>query len=80
MTDPTEIARVAAGLTRAQREALTWRGTTIGCVASNRRLADSLIAKGLAVPTPGSYNTRMLDWSEIGLAVRNHILRVKSGG
>lgn len=75
-----EIAHIAKGLTWAQEYALTWLGTTIGCVASNRRLADSLVYKGLAVRTPYSHNARMLDWTKRGRAVRDHILREKSGG
>lgn len=76
MTDRTEIARVAAGLTRAQREAVV-RGAgfsrTVSAVWNMRpRLfgyASWSSGEGvLAKPT------------ERGLAVRDHILREKSGG
>lgn len=76
MTDPTEIARVAAGLTRAQREAMTtlvviegskmWAG---GTHATRSRLD----TKGLVVTREGYLTTK-------GRKVRDHILREKIGG
>lgn len=68
--DAAEIVRLAEDLTKAQQEALTWKGTHIGVVASNAQLADRLIGKGLAVRTPGYNSGCMLDWTEVGLAVR----------
>jgi hypothetical protein len=72
-TDPERVEEVAKGLTKAQRAALA-KGTMIGCVASNAQLADHLTGKGLAVRTLGYNSGRMLDWTELGLAVRAHLL------
>ncbi len=84
MTDPTEIARVAAGLTRAQREAVLSEGRVFGMPMAasvmrplvRRRLFDRIEKKGFQA------------WwriTNLGLAVsewiyNNHILREKSGG
>ena len=72
--DAAEIVRLAGSLTVPQQEALTWKGTHIGVVASNAQLADRLIGKGLAVHTPGYSKGRILDWTATGLAVRSHLL------
>ena len=83
-TDPTEIARVAAGLTRAQRDLVLSKGQVFGMPMSalvmrplvRRKLFDRVERKGFQV------------WwriTDLGHAVseqigRDHILREKSGG
>lgn len=74
---PTEIARVAAGLTRVQREAVKnacWyeerqEWEAFAMYPANINLRD----KGLTVGIFGKL-------TELGIAVRDHILREKSGG
>jgi hypothetical protein len=66
----TDVAAICAGLTKAQRYALAWKGTNVGCIASNAQLSDRLIGKGLAVKTGGYNSGLMLDWTPLGLAVR----------
>lgn len=77
MTSPIDqgeaLAALAAKLTKAQRDHLSWKGTRIGVVASNAQVADRLCSMGLAVKTPGFNSGRMLDWTELGLALREHI-------
>lgn len=70
MTDPTEIARVAAGLTRAQREAVL--DEIFSLRTGVHRVRKQLVAKGLMM-TSGVL-------APAGEAVRDHILREKSGG
>ncbi|MDK8188431.1 MULTISPECIES: hypothetical protein [Sphingomonas] len=67
MTDPTEIARVAAGLTRAEVEILTGPS---GQIEMDRDAICGLLLKGM-------YQLVMMPE---GRAVRDHILREKSGG
>lgn len=69
MTD-TEIARVAAGLTRAQREAVL--DEIFSLRTGVHRVRKQLVAKGLMM-TSGVLNLP-------GEAVRDHIMREKSGG
>lgn len=95
MTDPTEIARVAAGLTRASRRALVkihpteW--TDEGAPGPARVDAYSLWwgrdhGKGLVEkPKQFSWGNSMIPgwrWrlTPAGRKVRDHILREKSGG
>lgn len=73
MTDPTEIARVAAGLTRAQREAVL--DEIFSLRTGVHRVRKQLVGKGLMKQRDGSYFT-----TPDGEAVRDHILREKSGG
>lgn len=73
MTDPTEIARVAAGLTDLERELLT--GQSPGWGSWMFSVAADLAGKGLMKQRDGSYFT-----TPAGEAVRDHILREKSGG
>lgn len=70
--DPQQVAEIAGRLSKAQREHLTVKGTDLGCVASNAQLVDHLISKGLAFRTTWR-SRRMLDWTDLGLAVRNFI-------
>jgi len=81
MTDPAEIARVAAGLTRAQREEMR-HGKFPASSAELRehRTRKVLVRLKLAtfhhiIAGRGDYKL-----TERGLAVRAHILREKSGG
>ncbi|WP_338469047.1 hypothetical protein V3I01_07970 [Sphingomonas sp. gentR] len=76
MTDPTEIARVAAGLTRAQKEAMTMQAVVEGAkiwAGGTHATRSRLDAKGLVLTREG-YLTAT------GRKVRDHILREKSGG
>lgn len=101
MTDPTEIARVAAGLTRAQREAVEgldneWAAGPNLDLALIDHLYDLRMAglverhfmdstkprldytgRGVTVRIGACWFFRL---TELGLAVRDHILREKSGG
>lgn len=78
MTDPTEIARVAAGLTRAQREFIAsrpspdeWPSWTSWLPSSEVRSYRGLVKR--AGCCSNQFTSR-------GLAVRDHMLREKSGG
>lgn len=74
MTD-TEIARVAAGLTRPQREAMTTQSVAEGSkmwAGGTHATRSRLDAKGLVVTREGYLTTK-------GRKVRDHILREKSG-
>lgn len=100
MTDPTEIARVAAGLTRAQREALdtlptpgwkaspvfvglsrnvsysnTWRKS-----AKYRRDLEAMEEQSIVQRRESRGETLWRLTKPFGIAVRDHILREKSGG
>jgi len=84
MTDPTEIARVAAGLTRAQREAVeACHRRVIGASGEKWDFAllkagtrKSLVSRGIASP----WGVVSASLTPLGLLVRDHILREKSGG
>lgn len=88
MTDPTEIARVAAGLTRAQRAIVGGECRDIGNPKTwflvwpeyrekrNQRTFAALTRVGVIEQT--RFGPTSL--TETGLAVRDHILREKSGG
>lgn len=80
MTDPTEIARVAAGLTRAQREAVE----AASDIMSNHGGYAFMTVDVTRDPWPegvAQFLTLKSDrLTPLGLAVRNHILREKSGG
>lgn len=82
MTDPTEIARVAAGLTRAEVDLIV-------LVAS---VLDAQAGDGLGTTVNGQTvwiddlvlqlaEAFGIEWdADFGEAVRDHILREKSGG
>lgn len=71
MVDDTEIARVAAGLTRAQREAFeNWHKPGILSWPTKKALAE----KGLVALDTTDHLTQK------GCALLDHILREKSGG
>lgn len=75
--ESAEIARVAAGLTRAQRDAVAQARETF--IFDRMKLygrSPALRVKGISVKAwrGGDLLT------ELGLAVRDHILREKSGG
>jgi hypothetical protein len=72
MTDPTEIARVAAGLTRAQRRAV--ETLTVPDGRGKWPTRNSLERLGMLTPFP------FYDFTPEARAVRDHILREKSGG
>ncbi len=90
MTDPTEIACVAAGLTRAQREVLL----AIRPGEERRALGSFNANSANSLASPHFHNGKPLllrsytgggaiTWyrhAALGLAVRDHILREKSGG
>lgn len=65
MTNP-DIAKIAKGLTKAQREALAGR-----IVHISRR--DPLVSKGILTPDGGR------NWTPLGLAVRNHLKEQSNG-
>lgn len=76
MTDATEIARVAAGLTKLQVLALSTQCITQGkqsYAGGTHATVSRLRSKGLVMDRAG---TLTID----GKAVRDHILREKSGG
>lgn len=76
MTDPTEIARVAAGLTRAQR--LTMTGKLHQKPGGLIVPADLAVRKALA--RRGLVETAYGFITPAGLRVHDYILREKSGG
>lgn len=81
MTDPTEIARVAAGLTRAQREAV-YPGPgnpshARGLLSSMRKLEALGFVVGINPFSNNGHRGALL--TERGLVLRD-ILREKSGG
>jgi len=90
MTDPTEIARIAKGLTRAQREVLasaTHRPLTIvgDWVVHPGNCRAAMANKGLVAKGIRSWSSRKPSkpiWvpTPLGLLVRDHILREKIGG
>lgn len=74
-----DIARVAAGLTRAQRATLIWMGDDATLCRPDRRSIPALKRLGLVE----SQIIRAIIFDRTtkrGLAVRDHILREKSGG
>lgn len=86
MTDPTEIARVAAGLTRAQREALVHeKAGDIAHGWARMGTLEALWRKSILrrETGPGAFYSPQvfITWplTPLGLAVRDHILREKSG-
>lgn len=80
MTDRTEIARVAAGLTRAQREEMRYgKFPSPSAELREHRTRKVLVRLGLAtfhhiIAGRGDYKL-----TDHGQAVRDHILREKSG-
>lgn len=67
----SDIAAIAAGLTKAQRKAFA-RSTEIGCVASAQTCA-ALEARGLATIPMSPLIKTQTDWTPLGLAVRAHL-------
>lgn len=83
MTDPTEIARVAAGLTRAQREALVDTISLADAETVPFAIRKALYNAGLLADAFAA-GLHFIHRTEVGDAVaaycRDHILREKSGG
>jgi len=74
MTDPTEIARVAAGLTRAQREVIARQQ------GSHSDVIDPAIYDLWYCITKVGGGQFKISLTRFGLAIYGHILREKSGG
>lgn len=74
MTDPTEIARVAAGLTFIEQCFLS-EGRIRMAFPFEVQARDRLMSKGLVEKRWFSYR-----FTPLARAVRDHILREKSGG
>ena len=72
--DKTDIAKVAEGLTEAQRRALL-EGSETRMLARNWPNRNKMVALGLALPLYGKF---VLQPTDTGLAVRDH-LRSRQG-
>lgn len=83
MTDPTEIARVAAGLTRAQREALVYTISLADAETIPFDIRKPLQHAGLLADcfAAGIHFVHRTDLGDtVAAYCREHILREKSGG
>lgn len=75
-----DIARVAAGLTRAQREALYTLSYRPARPKASGAALMALVRKGLAKNGWSQFNGNLWSIKPDGLAVRDHILREKIDG
>lgn len=89
MTDPTEIARVAAGLTRAQREAFAEADeANFFCPYFSELYADDNMLRFVEASAahhdpdclPENDGGTIWSFTSDGRLLRDHILREKSGG
>lgn len=70
----TDLAKLAAGLSGPMRECVQ-TGTKLGCVSRNARTRRAMISRGLAVSADGTEWDRCLDWTDLGLRLRAHLLK-----